>query len=310
MTIIPILMKTLRISFVLVLLLVAGIVWAARSGSASSTGGQLQVVAAENFWGSIASQLGGDRVRVTSVIASPATDPHDYEPTAGDARTVAGAKLAIVNGIGYDPWAGKLLAASPAKGRIVLTVGDLVGVKTGGNPHRWYSPPDVQKVIAAVVASYKKLDPADAAYFDRQKAAFESKGLRAYKAEIAVIRRKYAGVPVGASESIFALLAPALRLDLLTPPSFLKAISEGTEPTASDKTAIDRQIAARKIKVWIFNSQNSTPDVQRFTDKARKAGIPVATITETLVPASATFQQWQVGQLRALAAALGKATGR
>ena len=310
MTIIPILMKTLRISFVLVLLLVAGIVWAARSSSASSTGGQLQVVAAENFWGSIASQLGGDRVRVTSVIASPATDPHDYEPTAGDARTVAGAKLAIVNGIGYDPWAGKLLAASPAKGRIVLTVGDLVGVKTGGNPHRWYSPPDVQRVIDAVVASYKKLDPADAAYFDRQKAAFESKGLRAYKAEIAVIRRKYAGVPVGASESIFALLAPALRLDLLTPPSFLKAISEGTEPTASDKTAIDRQIAARKIKVWIFNSQNSTPDVQRFTDKARKAGIPVATITETLVPASATFQQWQVGQLRALAAALGKATGR
>ena len=310
MTIIPILMKTLRISFVLVLLLVAGIVWAARSGSASSTGGQLQVVAAENFWGSIASQLGGDRVRVTSVIASPATDPHDYEPTAGDARTVAGAKLAIVNGIGYDPWAGKLLAASPAKGRIVLTVGDLVGVKTGGNPHRWYSPPDVQKVIAAVVASYKKLDPADAAYFDRQKAAFESKGLRAYKAEIAVIRRKYAGVPVGASESIFALLAPALRLDLLTPPSFLKAISEGTEPTASDKTAIDRQIAAKKIKVWIFNSQNSTPDVQRFTDRARKAGIPVSTITETLVPASATFQEWQVSQLRALAAALAKATGR
>src|SRR5436309_6051341 len=310
MTIIPILMKTLRISLVLPLLLVAGIVWAAQRGSASSAGGPLQVVAAENFWGSIASQLGGDRVHVTSVVASPATDPHDYEPTAGDARTMAGARLAIVNGIGYDPWAGKLLAASPSKGRIVLTVGDLVGVKTGGNPHRWYSPPDVQKVIAAVVASYKKLDPADAAYFDRQKAAFESKGLRAYKAEIAVIRRKYAGVPVGASESIFALLAPALRLDLLTPPSFLKAISEGTEPTASDKTAIDRQIAARKIKVWIFNSQNSTPDVQRFTDKARKAGIPVATITETLVPASATFQQWQVGQLRALAAALGKATGR
>src|SRR5438874_13247366 len=213
--------------------------------SSPRSGSGLQVVAAENFWGSIASQLGGDRVHVTSVIASPATDPHDYEPTAGDARTMAGARLAIVNGIGYDPWAGKLLAASPSKGRIVLTVGDLVGVKTGGNPHRWYSPPDVQKVIAGVVASYKKLDPADAAYFDRQKAAFESKGLRTYKAELALIKRKYAGVPVGASESIFAPLAPALRLDLLTPPSFLKAISEGTEPTASDKTAIDRQIAAK-----------------------------------------------------------------
>ena len=104
-------------------------------------------MAAENFWGSIAAQLGGDRVHVTSVITNPATDPHDYEPTAADARTMAGAQLAIVNGIGYDPWAPKLLAANPVHGRVVLTVGDLVGIKAGGNPHRWYSPTDVQKVI-------------------------------------------------------------------------------------------------------------------------------------------------------------------
>ena len=112
------------------------------------------------------------------------------------------------------------------------------------------------------------------------------------------------------TKNIFVYLATALGLDLITPASFLKAISEGAEPTAADKTTIDRQIAGKKIRVWIFNSQNSTPDVQRFTDKARKVGIHVATITETLVPASASFQQWQVGQLRALAAALAKATGR
>src|SRR2546421_13127191 len=131
MTIIPILMKTLRISLVLALLLVAGIVWAAQSGSASSSGGQLQVVAAENFWGSIASQLGGDKVHVSSVITSPATDPHDYEPTAADARSIAGAKMVIVNGIGYDPWVPKLIAANPVGGRVVLTVGDLVRLKPG-----------------------------------------------------------------------------------------------------------------------------------------------------------------------------------
>src|SRR5213080_4034280 len=111
-------------------------------------GNTLQVVAAENFWGSIASQLGGDKVHVTSVITSPATDPHDYEPTATDARTIAGARMVIVNGIGYDPWAPKLIAANPVGGRIVLTVGDLVGLDPGANPHRWYSPGDVQKVIA------------------------------------------------------------------------------------------------------------------------------------------------------------------
>jgi zinc/manganese transport system substrate-binding protein len=270
----------------------------------------LQVVAAENFWGSIAAQLGGDRVHVTSVIANPATDPHDYEPTPVDARTLAGAKLVIVNGIGYDPWAPKLLAANPVSGRAVVTVGDLVGLKPGDNPHQWYSPATVQRAIAAISAQYAKLDPKDAAYFTREKAAFETKGLAAYKAEIATIRKRYGGVPVGASESIFAPLAQALGLELVTPASFLKAISEGTDPTAKDKTTVDNQIAKKQIKVWVYNSQNSTPDIQRLTSAARAKHIPVTTITETLTPATASFEAWQVAQLRALQAALASATRR
>jgi zinc/manganese transport system substrate-binding protein len=272
--------------------------------------GGVEVVAAENFWGSIAAQLGGDRVHVTSVITSPATDPHDYEPTAADARTLAGAQLLIENGIGYDPWAAKLAAANPVGGRIVLDVGDLVGIEPGGNPHRWYSPADVRRVIAAIVADYRTLDPADAAYFTKQQQRFETVALAQYNRLIATIKRRYAGVAVGASESIFAPLAHALGLRLLTPASFLKAISEGTEPTVADKTTIDRQITRKQIKVWVYNSQNSTPDVTRITDAARKKDIPVATITETLSPASASFQAWQVRQLRALAAALHTSTGR
>src|SRR2546425_12045714 len=107
--------------------LAAFAVGCAGSATTAGRGGPIEVVAAENFWGSIAAQLGGNRVHVTSVITSPATDPHDYEPTAADARTMAGAQLAIVNGIGYDPWADKLIAANPVSGRVVLTVGDLVG---------------------------------------------------------------------------------------------------------------------------------------------------------------------------------------
>jgi zinc/manganese transport system substrate-binding protein len=297
-------MRRLLVLFMLVGLALGG------TGAAAKSSGTLQVVAAENFWGSIASQLGGDRVHVTSVITSPATDPHDYEPTAADARTIAGAQMVIVNGVGYDPWAGKLLAANPVHGRVVLTVGDLVGIKPGGNPHRWYSPSDVQKVIDEIVRDYTRLDPKDAGYFREQRVRFETRGLAQYKRLIATIKRKYHGVAVGASESIFALLAQALGLRLLTPASFLNAISEGVEPTARDKTTVDRQIAQKQIKVWVFNSQNSTPDVQRITDAAREKGIPVTTITETLVPTSATYQGWQSRQLSALAAALAKATGR
>jgi zinc/manganese transport system substrate-binding protein len=281
-----------------------------KSTSAAAPSGVLQVVAAENFWGSIASQLGGSKVRVESVITSPATDPHDYEPTAADARTLAGAQLVIENGIGYDPWAEKLIAANPVSGRIVVNAGDLLGINPGGNPHRWYSPHDVQRMIDAIVRDYAKLEPENSSYFARQKAHFEASGLAQYKGLIATIKRKFHGAPVGASESIFAPLAQSLGLRLLTPPTFLKAISEGADPTAADKATIDRQVADKQIKVWVFNSQNSTPDVKRVTDAARRRGIPVTTITETLVPASASFQDWQSRQLRSLAAALAQATGR
>jgi zinc/manganese transport system substrate-binding protein len=301
-------MKRLLATLVLAAAFGAGFALSSTSGAA--TQGTLRVVAAENFWGSIASQLGGSHVRVTSVIRNPATDPHDYEPTAVDARTIAEGQMVIVNGIGYDPWAQKLIDANPVHGRIVLDVGKLVGIAPGGNPHRWYSPANLQQVIDAIVADYTKLDPQDAGYFRRQRAAFETVGLKQYKALIASIRRRYAGVPVGASESIFAPLAQALGLKLLTPQSFLRAISEGTEPTAADLSTIDSQIAHRRIEVWVFNSQNSTPDVQRLTDAAHKQHIPITTITETLTPPSATFQAWQSRQLQALATALHRATGR
>ncbi len=267
-------------------------------------------MAAENVWGSLASQLGGSRVHVTSLITNPATDPHSYEPTAADARPMAGARLAIVNGIGYDAWADKLIAANPVHSRIVLNVGDLVGIKPGGNPHRWYSPGDVQQVIGAIARDYTRLDPKGAAYYARQKTKLRTQGLAQYESLIATIKRRYHGVRVGASESIFAPLADALGLNLVTPPSFLKAISEGTEPTASDKTTIDGQIARRQIQVWVVNSQNSTPDIARITDAARRRGIQITTITETLTPASATFEAWQSRELTSLAAALAKATGR
>jgi zinc/manganese transport system substrate-binding protein len=281
------------------------------ASSAAPGGGKvIHVVAAENFWGSIARQLGGSHVTVDSIISNPDADPHDYEPTAADARTVAGAQYTIVNGVGYDAWADKLLSANPAAGRTDLDVGDLVGIKPGGNPHRWYSPSDVHEVIERITADYKKLDPADSADFDRLKNTFENATLGPYNQLISGIRARYAGTPIGASESIVSPLADGLGLRMLTPYSFLSAISEGTDPTAHDKTEIDRQIKDRQIKVYVYNSQNATPDVRRQVDEAKAEGIPVATVTETLTPAGASFQAWQVRELQGLQQALAKATGK
>jgi zinc/manganese transport system substrate-binding protein len=272
--------------------------------------GTVRVVAAENFWGSIASQLGGDRATTASIITNPNEDPHSYEPTASDARQLASAQLVIVNGVGYDPWAPKLLAANPESGRTALTVGDLLHLKEGDNPHRWYDPVEVEAVANAITADLKKLDPKHAAYYDQRHAQFENQGLATYHRLIAEIKAHYSRTAVGASESIFALQAPALGLNLITPASFLKAISEGTEVSAQDTLTVQRQLSQHRVKVWIYNSQNATPEIQRLNALARSKQIPIATITETLSPASASFEQWQVAQLRRIEQALRQATGR
>jgi zinc/manganese transport system substrate-binding protein len=283
----------------------------ASASSATPAGSDhlLHVVVAENDWGSIADQIGGSAVRVTSIITDPNADPHVYEPTPADARAVARADLVWYNGIGYDEWMPKLLSADPRHPK-VLSVGRVVGVAAGGNPHRWYNPDDVQKVITAYVADLSTLESSKAGYFKSQADTFNSVGLKAYRDEIALIKARYAGTPVGASESIFAMLSPALGLNLITPPAFLKAISEGTDVSAADKATIDKQFKDHSIKVYVYNSQNTTPDVQAQVTQAQSVGIPTATITETLVPPTATYQDWQTGQLRGIADALAKATGK
>jgi len=278
----------------------------------TSPGGQqatIRVVAAENFWGSIAAQLGGDAVSVTSIITNPATDPHEYEPTAADARTMAGAQLAIVNGIGYDTWADSLLAANPSGNRTELEVGTLLGLAPGQNPHQWYSEASVVSVINAITADYQKIDPGNSSYFAAQKTLFENTALASYHALISEIKTDYAGTPIGASESIVTPLAQTLGLNLVTPATFLDAISENNDPTTADKTLIDQQIADHAIKVYVYNSQNVTPDVQAQLAEAQAQHIPVATVTETLSPANDTFQAWMVGELTGLKAALAQATG-
>lgn len=289
----------------MVVVLTAGLTGCATSGGGPSVGGgRIRVVAAESFWGSIAAQLGGIRAQVTSLVSNPDADPHDYEPTPQDARRLATARLVVENGIGYDGWAQKLLDANPVSGRVVLDVGKLLHAAAGTNPHQWYSQSAVGAFIDRATADLETLDPAGRSYYEARKLAYQSTGLAAYTALIARIKRRFAGTPIGASESIVAPLAASLGLKLVTPARFLDAIAQGNEPTASDKATADAQIHDHAIKVFVFNSQNSTPDVQRLVDDAHRARIPVTTVTETLAPADSTFQAWQGRQLRALLVAL------
>jgi zinc/manganese transport system substrate-binding protein len=293
-------------------LLAVGLAGCATSPSIqrAAGGGLIEVAATTNVWASILSQLGGSKVRAVSIIANPQTDPHAYEPTPADARTIARSRVFVENGAGYDPWAAQIVAASPDGNRTVLDVGRLVGVPDGGNPHRWYSPADVGTVVTAITAGLMRVDPADAGYFDSRRRTFETVGLRSYHRLIEEIRAGCAGIPIGASESIVTPLAQALGLTLVTPAGFLRAVSEGTDPSAADKAASENQLSHHAVKVYVYNSQNATPDVAAQLAVARRAGVPVVAVTETLTPAGASFQQWQVNQLQALKSALAPACGR
>jgi zinc/manganese transport system substrate-binding protein len=300
------------------LIAAAGALILASNAAACSTPGgttndpraPLVVVAAENTWGSIAAQLGGVHVVVTSIVSDPNADPHEYESNPADARLMASANYVIVNGAGYDNWANHLLAAQPNAGRKVLDVANLVGKRDGDNPHFWYDPSYVYKVIAQITADYRALQPAQSSYFDSRSAAFAQQ-LAPYKERLANVQQHFAGTPVASTESIFQYLAAYVHLDVVTPVAFMQAVSEGNDPPASSLVTFTDQIRSKAFRVLVFNVQTVTPLTTQLKEQAASRNIPVVGVSETIQPPNASFEQWMVGQLDSLinalnAGALGK----
>ncbi|HVD01462.1 MAG TPA: zinc ABC transporter substrate-binding protein [Candidatus Dormibacteraeota bacterium] len=270
---------------------------------ASSSPKEIAVVAGEDSWGNIASQLGGDRVHVESVVSDPNADPHEYESNTNDARAFATARLVVLNGAGYDDWGKHLLDANPSSDRRVLTVAQLLGKKAGDNPHFWYQPDYVARVADGITAEYKAIDPGGASYFDQRRSGFTA-ALEPYAKRLAEIKAKFAGVPVGATESIFVYLAAYLGLDLVSPPGFMQAVSEGIDPAASAVAQFQDQVASRAIRVLVYNVQTDTAVTTNLKLQAARSSIPLVGVSETLQPETATFEEWQDRQLVALEAAL------
>jgi zinc/manganese transport system substrate-binding protein len=274
-----------------------------RAPEASTSNGLLQIVAAENFWGSLISQLGGDRVRVTSVISDPNADPHEYESNAGTARAFANADYVIINGAGYDSWSGKLLNAGVNPHRKVLNVAGLLGKKAGNNPHFWYNPAYVNRVVAQMEHDLIALDPADADYFRQRDQALKT-ALAQYQNRIAAIRKQFSGTKVAATEDIFVYLAKAAGLDLISPPAFMQAVAEGNEPPAQSIVEFHDQLESKEPAVLVYNRQTVTPLTEGIKKLAADEGIPVVGITETVQPPDASFQKWMDSELISLQNAL------
>jgi zinc/manganese transport system substrate-binding protein len=282
--------------------------WSVGEGPGSCPGPVLHVIAVENQYGSLVSRLGGQGVRFRSVITNPDADPHEFQTNFQVVHDYQTAQLIVENGLGYDDFSDKILETIPRKPKVV-NAGDVLGLKTGDNPHVWYDPDAVDRLCRAITAALKGLNPAGSEYFDSRAKDYAGR-LAPYHEAIASIRKRFAGTPVGATESIFTPMARATGLDLISPPGLMNAVAEDANPSVQDVALFQRQIKEKKIKVLVYNNQTNGNLTSQLREMAQKESIPVVGVSETLTPVDATFEDWQISQLKALESALASSTGR
>ncbi len=261
---------------------------------ALATEGRIEVVAAENFYGNVAQQIGGDRVSVVSILHNPDQDPHLFEVSPAVIRQVAAAQVVVYNGAGYDPWVEQILSATAKPGRVAVVAADLTHRKSGDNPHLWYDPATMPAVARALATALSAADPPHKDDYAARLTTFLA-SLAPLDAKIAAIRDKYAGAVVTATEPVFGNMAQALNLTMANE-RFQLAVMNDTEPSARDIAAFERDLKDRKVRVLFYNKQAPTKLVQHLIELARAAKIPVVGITET-APAGSSYQDWMLMQL-------------
>lgn len=269
---------------------------------ALAVAGVVRIVAAENFYGDIASQLAGPEARIESVLRNPDADPHLYEADIATARTIAGADLVIYNGLNYDTWMTRLLAGIGSSHRLVVEAAAVAHHDVAGsNPHLWYDPATVRAVARAISMSLQQIDPPHRAVYAQRLQRFLD-SMSPLDAEIARLRARYAGTPVAATEPVAAYLVAALGLEMREQ-RFQLSVMNDTEPSARDTGAFEEDLKRRRVRVLLYNQQVTSTAIERLLGIARSSRVPIVGVTET-EPAGVDYQQWMLGELRALERAL------
>jgi len=270
---------------------------------APSASKKIKVVAAENFWGNIAAQIGGDHAEVTSLINDSSADPHLYESGAKDASALGAADIVIINGLGYDDFMNKLISAAPNNKRIVINVSNVLRAKEGDNPHLWY---DVNRVSIVATEIMQKLADKDAPNADSYRANFSTflTQLIPMLDTLQSIRSSYPQVPVAYTERLPGYLLASAGLTNLTPAGFASAIENGNEPSPADQAAMLSLLSTQQIKVLFYNAQADSPAAAAIKNAAEKYKVKVVAITETIPSSYSTYQAWQQAQIMQLKQAL------
>lgn len=271
-------------------------------GANAAESAPVRIVAIESVYGDLARQLGGSHVTVTTLLNSPSADPHAYEATPRDADAIAAADIVIENGLGYDSFADKLVAASPRNGRTVFVTGTLGGHRVGDNPHVWYEPASLRAFSDAFFHEIVRRDGADRPDLARRHASIDA-WIAAYAARLRAVGKRHPGARVAITEPVFDYVLRAASIAIATPPSYSHAIEEGNDPAPQDVDAMRALLANRSVSAFVYNKQTVEPSTARLLDVARDARVNVVPITETL-PANESTQAWIDRELVALDRAL------
>lgn len=274
------------------------------AGNAASAD-KINVVAAENVYGDLAHQIGGGNVTVTSILSSPDDDPHLFETSPSTARTIADAKVVIYNGADYDPWMDKLLSVSANPERTTIVAANLIGKKSGDNPHLWYDPATLPGIAKALTAELSRRDPGNAVHYEANLKKFLS-SLESIDREIDGVRKAYGGTEVTATEPVFGYMAEALGLKMLNY-DFQLALMNDTEPSATQVAAFEKSLTDGSVKILFYNSQVTDEATTRLLNIAREHKVAVIGVTET-EPAGKTIQTWFGGQIDDVQKALAART--
>lgn len=211
---------------------------------------RLKVVATFSILADLVREVGGESVEVTTLVG-PDSDAHTYQPRPTDARTLAGAKVLVSNGLGFEGWIDRLADASGFRGtRIVASA----GTPAEADPHCWQDVACTRRYIANIARGLAKADPANATAYAARAAQYDQR----LAALDDWIRREIAGVPEARRQAItghssFRYFARAYDVRFSAP----RGYSTDSEPTARDVANLIRHVREQKVKaVFVENMTN------------------------------------------------------
>lgn len=296
--------------------------------AATTADSDITVVASTNVWGSVASAVGGDRAKVTSIIADPAGDPHSYQMTPKDAEQLTGAQLVVFNGGGYDEFVEEALGEGGQGPRVVeaFALAELEehegetetqpttepstsseteeGHEHAENEHVWYHLATVGAVAGEIAKQLGEIRPESKDAFETNAKSFKDK-LDELTGQLDEMARADGGAEVAATEPVAHYLVEDAGLEDVTPAEFVEAIEEETDPPAAAVADIQNLVTQRRVAVVIHNPQTETPVVDDVLSKAREANVPIVDMTETL-PAGQDYVTWMTEQISDLSSALSQ----